>query len=67
MYPLRAPDQRAVIDALSPVSLDRVRKAISPCAPAIRMAVYNACGIKLNEYPFTPGLVLAALKSKEAK
>ena len=40
---------------------------ISPCAPAIRMAIYNAIGVKLNEYPFTPGLVLGALKSKEAK
>lgn len=40
---------------------------ISPGGPAIRMAIYNACGIKLNEYPFLPGQILNALKEKEAK
>ncbi|MBP3645410.1 MAG: xanthine dehydrogenase family protein molybdopterin-binding subunit [Clostridia bacterium] len=38
---------------------------LAPGGPAIRMAVYNACGIKLNDYPFTPDKVLAALKEKE--
>lgn len=38
---------------------------LAPGGPAIRMALYNACGIKLNSYPFTPGKVLAALKEKE--
>lgn len=40
---------------------------ITPGGPAIRMALYNACGIKLNSYPFTPDKVLAALKEKEGK
>ena len=40
---------------------------LAPGGPAIRMAIYNACGIKLNHYPFTPAKVLAALKEKEAK
>ncbi|MDL2317799.1 molybdopterin-dependent oxidoreductase [Eubacteriales bacterium OttesenSCG-928-A19] len=40
---------------------------ISPGGPAIRMAIYNACGIKLNKYPFLPGDILAALKEKEGK
>ena len=40
---------------------------LAPGGPAIRMAIYNACGIKLNSYPFTPDKVLAALKAKEGK
>lgn len=38
---------------------------ISPAGPAITMAVYNACGIELEEYPYLPAKVLAALKEKE--
>ena len=38
---------------------------ISPSGPAITMAVYNACGIELEEYPYLPAKVLAALKEKE--
>lgn len=38
---------------------------ISPSGPAITMAVYNACGIELEEYPYLPAKVLAALKNKE--
>lgn len=37
---------------------------LAPGGPAIRMAIYNACGIELNDYPFTPDKVLAALKAK---
>lgn len=32
--------------------------------PAIANAIYNACGIRLYETPFTPDRVLAALKAK---
>lgn len=39
---------------------------LAPGGPAIRMAIYNACGIELDSYPFTPDKVLAALKAKEA-
>ena len=40
---------------------------LAPGAPAIQMAIYNACGIKLDSYPFLPSEVLRALKAKEAK
>jgi len=40
---------------------------ISPGGPAVRMAIYNACGVKLDDYPFLPGQILRALKEKEAK
>ena len=39
---------------------------LAPGGPAIRMAIYNACGIKLDSYPFSPAKVLKALKEKEA-
>ena len=38
---------------------------LAPGGPAIRMAVYNAVGVWLDEFPFTPARVLAALKAKE--
>ena len=31
------------------------------------MAIYNACAIKLNSYPFSPAKVMKALKDKEGK
>lgn len=40
---------------------------LAPGSPAIRMAIYNACGVKLNSYPFTPDKVIAALKQKEGR
>ena len=40
---------------------------LAPGGPAIRMAVYNACGVWINEFPFTPARVLAALRAKEEK
>lgn len=39
---------------------------LGPGAPAISMAVYNAIGCEMLDYPFTPDKVLAALKEKEA-
>ena len=38
--------------------------ALTPIAPAIANAVYNAVGIRLKELPMTPDKVLAALKEK---
>lgn len=38
---------------------------LAPGGPAIRMAIYNACRIKLNSYPYSPAKVLKALKEKE--
>lgn len=40
---------------------------LAPGGPAIRMAIYNACGIKMNSYPYTPAKILKALKEKEGK
>lgn len=40
---------------------------LSPGGPAIRMAIYNACGIELDSYPFLPSKVLAALKELEGE
>lgn len=34
-------------------------------APAISMALYNAIGVELLDYPFTPDKILKALKAKE--
>ena len=31
---------------------------------AIANAVYNACGVRLRDYPLTPDKVLAALEAK---
>ena len=41
--------------------------AFTPSGPAVAMAIYNACGIEMLEYPFLPHKILAALKAKEAK
>ena len=38
--------------------------ALTPTAPAIANAIYNAVGIRLKELPMTPEKVLAALKEK---
>jgi xanthine dehydrogenase molybdenum-binding subunit len=38
---------------------------ISPSGPAIRMALYNACGVNLDDYPFLPAKIIEALKTKE--
>ncbi|MDR1515882.1 MAG: xanthine dehydrogenase family protein molybdopterin-binding subunit [Synergistaceae bacterium] len=38
---------------------------MTPSGPAVQMALYNATGVEVLEYPFTPQRVLAALKKKE--
>jgi xanthine dehydrogenase molybdenum-binding subunit len=38
---------------------------MTPSGPAVQMALYNAIGVEILEYPFTPQRVLAALKEKE--
>ena len=40
---------------------------IAPGGPAIRMAVYNAIGVWVDEFPLTPNRVLGAIKEKEGK
>lgn len=41
--------------------------ALTPTAPAIANAIYNAVGIRLKELPMTPDKVLAALKEKPGR
>ena len=36
-----------------------------PTAPAIANAIYDACGVRLYKTPFTPDVVLAAIKNKK--
>jgi xanthine dehydrogenase molybdenum-binding subunit len=36
--------------------------AMTPSGPAVQMALYNAIGIEILEYPFTPQNVLKALR-----
>jgi CO/xanthine dehydrogenase Mo-binding subunit len=40
---------------------------LHPSLPAISNAVFDACGIRLRDLPFTPGRVLAALRSARAQ
>lgn len=40
---------------------------MAPGGPAIQMALYNALGVWVNSFPFSPGKILQALKEKEGK
>ncbi|KMT20900.1 xanthine dehydrogenase family protein molybdopterin-binding subunit [Clostridium cylindrosporum] len=40
---------------------------LNTSSPAIREAIYNAVGVRVNSIPITPEKVLMALKEKEAK
>ncbi len=39
--------------------------AVGPAAPAIANAVYNACGVRINDLPLKPSKVLKALLKKD--
>lgn len=41
--------------------------AMNPGNPAIREAIYNAVGVRINSIPMTPEKVLMAIKKKEAE
>ena len=41
--------------------------ALTPTAPAIANAIYNAIGVRIKELPITPERVLAALEEKKKK
>jgi CO/xanthine dehydrogenase Mo-binding subunit len=41
--------------------------ALTPTAPAIANAIYNAVGVRIKELPITPEKVLAALEEKKKK
>ncbi len=41
--------------------------SLAATIPAIANAIYDACGIRLREAPFTPERVLAALRDRDAK
>jgi len=41
--------------------------ALSPTAPAIANAIYDAVGVRIKELPITPDRVLKALKARKEK
>ncbi len=41
--------------------------SLAATIPAISNAIYDACGIRLREAPFTPERILAALRDRDAK
>lgn len=41
--------------------------ALTPTAPAIANAIYNAVGVRINELPITPEKVLKALREKKSR
>jgi 4-hydroxybenzoyl-CoA reductase subunit alpha len=54
------------IDPEGPFGAKEVSEgSLAACIPAIANAIYDACGIRLRETPFTPDRVLAALKAHQ--
>lgn len=45
-------------------SMGFAEPVLAAAAPAISMAIFNAIGCEMLDYPFTPNKVLAALKEK---
>ena len=56
-----------IVESLDPEGPYGAKEAgegpLHPSLPAISNAVFDACGIRLRELPFTPGKVLAALRA----
>ncbi|MBK7643735.1 MAG: molybdopterin-dependent oxidoreductase [Planctomycetes bacterium] len=59
-----------IVESLDPEGPYGAKEAgegpLHPSLPAIANAVFDACGIRLRELPFTPGKVLAALRARKA-
>jgi 4-hydroxybenzoyl-CoA reductase alpha subunit len=59
-----------IVESLDPEGPYGAKEAgegpLHPSLPAISNAVFDACGIRLRELPFTPGKVLAALRAQRA-
>ena len=57
-----------IVESLDPEGPYGAKEAgegpLHPSIPAISNAVYDACGIRLKELPFTPGKVLALLRQQ---
>ena len=57
-----------IVESLDPEGPYGAKEAgegpLHPSIPAISNAVYDACGIRLRELPFTPGKVLKALREQ---
>jgi xanthine dehydrogenase YagR molybdenum-binding subunit len=52
-------------DKANPMGIKGVGElGISGAGAAVANAIYNACGVRLYDYPFTPDKVLAALEAK---
>ncbi len=63
------PELRAlIVESIDPEGPYGAKEAgegpLHPILPAISNAVYDAVGIRLKHLPFTPGVVLAALRAK---
>ena len=60
-----------IVESLDPEGPYGAKEAgegpLHPSLPAISNAVFDACGIRLRELPFTPGKVLAALRAQRAQ
>ncbi len=59
-----------IVESLDPEGPYGAKEAgegpLHPSLPAISNAVFDACGIRLRDLPFTPGKVLAALRAQRA-
>jgi 4-hydroxybenzoyl-CoA reductase alpha subunit len=59
-----------IVESLDPEGPYGAKEAgegpLHPSLPAIANAVFDACGIRLRQLPFTPGKVLAALREQRA-
>jgi CO/xanthine dehydrogenase Mo-binding subunit len=59
-----------IVESLDPEGPYGAKEAgegpLHPSLPAISNAVFDACGIRLRNLPFTPGTVLAALRAARA-
>ncbi|MAB81085.1 MAG: aldehyde oxidase [Planctomycetes bacterium] len=57
-----------IVESLDPEGPYGAKEAgegpLHPSVPAISNAVFDACGIRLKQLPFTPGAVLTALRAK---
>jgi|LSQX01.3.fsa_nt_gb xanthine dehydrogenase molybdenum-binding subunit len=40
---------------------------MTPSGPAVTMAIYNAIGVEVLEYPYTPQKILDAIRSKKKR
>jgi CO/xanthine dehydrogenase Mo-binding subunit len=60
-----------IVESLDPEGPYGAKEAgegpLHPSVPAISNAVFDACGIRLKQLPFTPGVVLTTLRAKTSE